>query len=112
MMPIPYFVDGTLDDMYKSLQVIPTLGLENIVQGHGEVILRGEIDDAVRSNLRYLDNSRRKIERHVHKGRSRDEVLDIDIESCGKSRIPLSGLVAKLHQSNLLALYDQEMHRK
>lgn len=107
MMPLPYFVDGDIDDIYKSIQVIPPLGLENIVQGHGEVILRGEIDDAVRSNLRYLDNIRRKVERHIERGRSREEVLDIDIESCGKSRIPLSGLVARLHQHNLLWLFDR-----
>jgi cyclase len=107
MMPIPYFVDGSIDDIYKSLQAIPPLGLENIVQGHGEVILRGEIDDAVRSNLRYLDNIRRKVERHIERHKSRDDILEIDIESCGKSRIPLSGLVSRLHQSNMLMLYDQ-----
>jgi len=107
MMPIPYFVDGSIDDIYKSLQAIPPLGLENIVQGHGEVILRGEIDDAVRSNLRYLDNIRRKVERHIERHKSRDDILEIDIESCGKSRIPLSGLVSRLHQSNMLVLYDQ-----
>jgi hypothetical protein len=83
------------------------MGLENIVQGHGEVILRGEIDDAVRSNLRYLDNIRRKIERHVGKKKSREEAGEIDIESCGKSRIPLNGLVTQLHTANCLALYDQ-----
>jgi glyoxylase-like metal-dependent hydrolase (beta-lactamase superfamily II) len=107
MMPLPYFVDGSLDDIYQSIQAIPPLGLENIVQGHGEVILRGEIDDAVRSNLRYLDNIKRKVERHIERNRDRDELLDIDIESCGKSRIPLSGLVVRLHQQNLLSLYDQ-----
>lgn len=112
MMPLPYFVDGNIDDIYRSLQAIPPLGLENIVQGHGEVILRGEIDDAVRSNLRYLDCIRRKIARQVAKNKSRDDVLDIDIESCGKSRIPLSGLVARLHQGNLLALFDQYTRAK
>jgi glyoxylase-like metal-dependent hydrolase (beta-lactamase superfamily II) len=112
MMPLPYFVDGDIDDIYQSLQAIPPMGLENIVQGHGEVILRGEIDDAVRSNLRYLDNIRRKIERHVGRKKSREEAGEIDIESCGKSRIPLSGLVAKLHQRNMLALYDQYAKKK
>jgi cyclase len=107
MMPLPYFVDGNIDDLYRSIQVIPPLGLENIVQGHGEVILRGEIDDAVRSNLRYLDNIRRKVERLVGKHKGRDEATDIDIESCGKSRIPLSGLVSRLHQGNMASLYDQ-----
>jgi glyoxylase-like metal-dependent hydrolase (beta-lactamase superfamily II) len=109
MMPLPYFVDGNAEDIYRSLQAIPPMGLENIVQGHGEVILRGEIDDAVRSNLRYLDNIRRKVERLHEKGRVREDVQEIDIESCGKSRIPLSGLVAKLHQGNILALYDQHV---
>ena len=33
-------------------------------------------------------------------------VLDITIEECGLSRIPLGGLVQKLHQANLLTLYD------
>ena len=60
VMPLPYFVDGNIDDMTRSLQVIPSMGLENIVQGHGEVILRGEIDEAIRSSLRYLDNVRKK----------------------------------------------------
>ncbi|MBM4424233.1 MAG: MBL fold metallo-hydrolase [Chloroflexi bacterium] len=112
MMPLPYFVDGSMDDIYRSLQAIPPMGLENIVQGHGEVILRGEIDEAVRSNLRYLDNIRRKMERLIEKGKSREDALEIDIESCGKSRIPLSGLVARLHQRNMLALYDQYSKKK
>jgi len=32
------------------------MGLENIVQGHGDIILRGEIDAAVRENLVYISN--------------------------------------------------------
>jgi glyoxylase-like metal-dependent hydrolase (beta-lactamase superfamily II) len=97
MMPLPYFVDGSLDDL---------------VQGHGEVILRGEIDEAVRSNLRYLDNIRRKVERHIERHKDREDLLEIDIESCGKSRIPLSGLVSQLHQNNMLFLYDQLVKEK
>jgi len=31
----------------------------------------------------------------------------IDIESCGKSRIPLNGLVQDLHEANLYTLYQQ-----
>ena len=33
-------------------------------------------------------------------------ILDITIEECGLSRIPLGGLVQRLHQANLLTLYD------
>jgi cyclase len=107
MMPLPHFVDGDPDELAKSLQAIPSMGLENIVQGHGELVLRGEIDDAVRSNLKYIDTARRKVEQLVKRGKPRDAAREIDIESCGKSRIPLNGLVAQLHTANMLALYDR-----
>ncbi|HLE29039.1 MAG TPA: MBL fold metallo-hydrolase [Anaerolineales bacterium] len=107
MMPLPYLVDGDMDDMIRSLQCIPTMGLENVVQGHGEVILRGEIDEAVKSNLKYLDNLRRKVGSVVKRKKPREAVRNIAIESCGKSRIPLNGLVSQLHLANCLALYDR-----
>ena len=107
MMPLPHIVDGDIDQMVHSLQGIPAMGLENVIQGHGEVVLRGEIDDAVRSNLRYLDSLRKKVELVVKRGRPRDAVREIDLESCGKSRIPLNGLVAQLHLANCLSLYDR-----
>jgi cyclase len=107
MMPLPHFVDGDPDELARSLATIPGMSLENVVQGHGELVLRGEIDDAVRSNLKYIDNVRRKVEQVVKRGRPRDAVRDIDIESCGKSRIPLNGLVTQLHTANMLAMYDR-----
>jgi len=107
MMPLPHIVDGDLDQMIHSLQAIPALGLESVVQGHGEVVLRGEIDDAVRSNLKYLEAIRKKVEQAIRRGRPRQAMREIDIESCGKSRIPLNGVVTQLHTANLLALYDR-----
>ena len=47
-MPLPYVVDGDIDDIAASIKKIGKMGLENIVQGHGDIILRGEIDAAVR----------------------------------------------------------------
>lgn len=107
MMPVPIIADGDIDALTHSLQSIPPLGLENVVQGHGDVVLRGEIDDAVRSNLKYLETLRKKVETLVKKGRPREAAREIDIESCGKSRIPLNGLVVQLHTANCLALYDK-----
>jgi glyoxylase-like metal-dependent hydrolase (beta-lactamase superfamily II) len=107
MMPLPHIVDGDPDDLIRALQSVPGLGLENVVQGHGELVLRGEIDDAVRSNIKYLETARRKVEQLVKRGKPRQAVRDIDIESCGKSRIPLNGLVTQLHTANLYALYDR-----
>ncbi|MDZ4158878.1 MAG: MBL fold metallo-hydrolase, partial [Anaerolineaceae bacterium] len=53
-LPLPYFVDGDLEMMNTTLKIIGRLGLENIVQGHGDIILRGEIERAVKENLAYL----------------------------------------------------------
>jgi cyclase len=107
MMPLPYIVDGDPDDMVHSLQGLPGMGLENVVQGHGEVILRGEIDEAVKSGVKYLDAARKKVEQVIKKKKSREVLREIGIETCGKARISLSGLVTKLHTANLLALYDR-----
>jgi cyclase len=107
MMPLPYIVDGDPDDMIRSLQALPGMGLENVVQGHGEVILRGEIDEAVRSGVKYLEAARKKVEQVIKKKKSRETLREISIETCGKARISLSGLVTKLHTANLLALYDR-----
>lgn len=107
MMPIPYVVDGDYETMIESLKKIPGMKLENLIQGHGEVILRGEVQSKVSNNLDYLDD----IRRHVRKAsRRRDPeryLTSIDVESCGKSRILLNGLVEELHTRNLLALYQQ-----
>lgn len=107
MMPVPYIVDGDPDDMIRSLQTLPGMGLENVVQGHGEVILRGEIDEAVKSAVRYLDAARKKVEQVVKKKKSRESLREINIETCGKARIALSGAVTRLHTANLLSLYDR-----
>ena len=40
-MPLPYLVDGDIEEMINSFKIIRKMGIENIVQGHGEVILRG-----------------------------------------------------------------------
>jgi hypothetical protein len=64
----------------------------------------------VHSNLRYLEALRKKVEQAVKRGRPREAMREIDIESCGKSRIPLNGLVAQLHAANCFALYDRLVH--
>ncbi|NJN43845.1 MAG: MBL fold metallo-hydrolase [Anaerolineae bacterium] len=41
VMPIPYFVDGSIEQMEASLELLVKLGLENIVQGHGRYYFEG-----------------------------------------------------------------------
>jgi glyoxylase-like metal-dependent hydrolase (beta-lactamase superfamily II) len=106
-MSLPYVVDGDIDDMLASIKRIGRLGLENIIQGHGDIILRGEIDAAVKENLNYLNNIKKAV-KSAGKRKDVDEYLDaITIESCGKSRVHLGGLAETLHRRNLRALYRQ-----
>lgn len=106
VMPVPYVVGGDLDDMINSLQMLKSLSLENLVQGHGEVLLRGEIGETLDAGIHYLRTVDRLVRERIARGVPRNNILDITIEECGLSRIPLGGLVQKLHQANLLTLYD------
>ena len=104
-MALPYMVDGNPDEMITTIKHIGKMGLENIIQGHGDIILRGEIEEATRSNLAYI-NSVRKGVRAASKKRNPIEALaELDIESCGKSRVTLGGLGIELHKRNLVYLY-------
>lgn len=106
-MPIPHVVDGDVDDNIASIKHIGKMGLENIVQGHGDIILRGEIDAAVKENLNYLSSIKKSV-KAISKRKNAPELLDdIRIEDCGKSRVFLGGLANTLHQSNLRALLRQ-----
>jgi cyclase len=106
VMPVPYVVGGDLEDMILSLHAMKGKGLENLVQGHGEVLLRGEIEETLDANITYLKRLDHLVRERIARGVPRAGVLDITIEECGLSRIPLGGLVQKLHQANLLTLYD------
>lgn len=114
VMPVPYIVGGDLDDLIHSLAAIKQKSLENLVQGHGTILLRGEIEETLDANIHYLKSVDRLVREGIARGVSRQAILNITIEQCGLSRIPLGGLVQRLHQANLLTLYDSyrsEMRR-
>jgi len=111
-MPLPYVVDGNIDEIMASIKHVGRMGLENIVQGHGDIILRGEIDAAVRENLNYLSCIKKSV-KAVSRRKNAIELLDeIRIEDCGKSRVYLGGLAETLHQRNLRALLHQMTENK
>jgi cyclase len=109
VMPVPYIVDGDPKVFVESLRMIHGLSLENVVQGHGEVVLRGEINETLDGSVRYLETIQSRVAKAIAAKKPRDSMREISIESCGKSRIPLNGLVQHLHTANLLALYDTMM---
>ncbi|GJQ34990.1 MAG: MBL fold metallo-hydrolase [Anaerolineales bacterium] len=108
-MPLPYVVDGDVDDMLASVKKIGKMGLENIIQGHGDIILRGEIDAAVRENISYLNNIKKAVKAGGKRKNAEEYLEEVSIEDCGKSRVYLGGLAETLHRRNLRALHRQ-MH--
>lgn len=106
-MPLPYIVDGNIDDMIASLKKIGKMGLENVVQGHGDIVLRGEIDGAIKNNLSYLSALRKAVRKAARRRYPMDVIEEATVESCGKSRVLIGGLAEELHNRNLRALYKQ-----
>lgn len=107
VMPVPAIADGNADVLRESLKKVVKLPIENLVQGHGEVILRGEVEVVVNASLKYLDIIEKKVAKAIKSKKSKELLQKIDIESCGLSRIPLNGLVQQIHVANLMALYDR-----
>jgi cyclase len=111
LMPVPFFADGDWQSYVSTLEALLPESFENVVQGHGEVILRGEVQDKIKEDLQYLHAVRERVDAVISGGKGIDALALIDIEACGKSRIPLNGLVQQLHRSNVEMLY-REMSQK
>lgn len=110
-MPIPYIVDGDVDDIAASIKKIGRMGLENIVQGHGDIILRGEIEAAVKENLTYITNLK-KLAKAAARRKSSDDVMEgAGLDETGKSRVYLGGLAESLHRRNMEFLV-REAHKE
>jgi cyclase len=103
-MPLPYIVDGNLEDIAASIRRIGRMGLENVVQGHGDIILRGEIEAAVKENLSYLANIKKFARTGSRRKAGADPLEGASIEASGKSRVYLGGLAESLHKRNMQEL--------
>ena len=105
-MPIPYIADGNADDIAASIKRIGRMGLENIVQGHGDIILRGEIEAAIKENLNYISAIKKAVRTAARRKEPVEFLEGITLEECGKSRVYLGGLAVSLHERNLRALLN------
>ena len=83
------------------------MGLENVVPGHGDIILRGEIDGGVKDNLAYLSALRKAVRKAARRKYPQEVLSEIGVEDCGKSRVLIGGLAEELHRRNLSALFYQ-----
>jgi glyoxylase-like metal-dependent hydrolase (beta-lactamase superfamily II) len=107
VMPLPYIFWGDRVMLQDTLRAIKEMNLEHIVQGHGEVLLKGELDETLDAGIAYLDRIYEKVKAKLATRTSKERLLnEITIESCGFSPIALDGLVKQLHRSNLLRVYQ------
>jgi glyoxylase-like metal-dependent hydrolase (beta-lactamase superfamily II) len=107
IMAIPTVGEGDMAQLRASTEAIAAMPLESIVQGHGEIILRGEIKDNIKRSLNYLDQLNNKVRKVVETGGSLEDARKITIEQCGLQRVLLNGMVTQLHAANVVALYNR-----
>ncbi len=107
VMPIPTIARGDVEAAKKSLERILSMPLEYIVQGHGDLILRGEIRETLKRQIAYLDNLQNKVSKLVASDAPIEAAEEITVESCGLPRVLLAGLAPQLHRANVRALYER-----
>jgi glyoxylase-like metal-dependent hydrolase (beta-lactamase superfamily II) len=114
MMPVPMIATPFSDiTAYKrSLANLHEFNLESIVQGHGDILLRGEVSSSVDASIQYLDDIQSLVDQLMAEGGTKHDLLQHDIEQFGRSRIPLGGLVQQFHSSNLLHLWEKARARQ
>ena len=107
VMAIPIIAEGDWAQEIESLNRIKAMAPETIVQGHGEVILRGEVQVVMDRYIAYLECVYEKAETMLQQGRDRKEIWDIPLEACGLERVPLGIASHRLHVANILSVYDK-----
>ena len=104
-MPLPFLVDGDIEEMINSLKNMLKMSLENLVPGHGDIVLRGEIEGSIKSSLDYLGKIRKEVRKAGRLKYPLDHLESIMVEDVGKSRVLIGGLAEELHKNNLIALF-------
>jgi cyclase len=106
-MPIPQIESVHYTEAIRVIKEIGDMGLENIIQGHGDIILRGEIEDAVHENINYLEKLHEIASSAVKRRDPASYLNQFSIEDCGKSRVYLGGVAEQLHRNNLINMFKQ-----
>lgn len=107
VMAIPIIADGNWEREIETLEYIKALEPDTVVQGHGEVILRGEVNTVLDLYINYLNCVHRQAAAVLKRGRDRKEIWEIPLEKCGLERVPLGIASHQLHVANILNVYDR-----
>jgi glyoxylase-like metal-dependent hydrolase (beta-lactamase superfamily II) len=107
VMAIPIIVDGDYKQAIASMEHIKEMAPETIVQGHGEVILRGEVQKVLDIYIAYLECVYEQARKAFDKGQDRRSLWEIPLETCGLERVPLGIASHRLHVANIRSIYDR-----
>ncbi len=112
VIEVPFFADGSWQETIATLEGIDTEQYNSVVQGHGKVVLKGELPIRLRADINYLNTLKEKITEAVQAGVDEQMLEDITLEDCGKSRTILNGVGLQLHSGNRLALFRELLTAK
>ena len=109
VMPVPFFPDGDIKQLIKSLQNIYAQSgdITNLVQGHGSVILRGEVGSYIEKQITYLNTVDKAVRQVLKRKYSKKALAKTDLASVDIDRAVLGGLAEELHWGNLESLYNR-----
>ncbi|MGC9347282.1 MAG: MBL fold metallo-hydrolase [Anaerolineae bacterium] len=107
VMAIPIIADGDWAQEIRTLRYIKELEPDTVVQGHGEVILRGEVQVVMDRYIDYLMCVRDLAEKALNEGWDERDIWDTPLEACGLERVPLGIASHQLHIANILNLYNR-----
>ena len=109
VMPVPFFPDGDIKQLMKSLQNIHAQSgdITNLVQGHGPVILRGEVALYLERQMTYLKTVDKAVRQVLKRKYSKKALAKTDLASVDIDRAVLGGLAEELHWGNLETLYNR-----
>ena len=114
IMPVPLISSplADIDQFKRSLENLYEFNLECIVQGHGDILLRGEVTGSIDASIKYIDDIQRLVDELIADNATKHDLLQHDIEEYDRSRIPLGGLVQQFHSQNLLYLWEKARQRQ
>ena len=109
VMPVPFFPDGDIKQLMKSLKNIHAQSgdITNLVQGHGSVILRGEVGSYIEKQITYLNTVDKAVRQVLKRKYSKKALAKTDLASVDIDRAVLGGLAEELHLGNLETLYNR-----
>ena len=117
MMHIPLITHQRCDvEAYKqSLRRMHDFNLEVIVQGHGEILLRGEVTSSIDKAINYLNDVDQMVDDVQAGGGKVEDAFANGPEKFGISILPMNRLISSFHRQNIHHLWkrkDPQLQRR